>query len=225
MLGTLVNTAAVVVGSLIGFFLHARLPERLTKITFQAIGLFTLFLGFSMALKTQKVLILIFSIVSGALIGELLDIESYLNRFGEWLKRRLRLGSERFSEGLVTAFLVFCMGSMTVLGAVEEGLGKAPNLYLAKSLLDGFASIALAAGLGIGVLFSAIPLFIYQGGLTLLVRLLNTVLTEAVTTEVTAVGGLILVGLGVNLLDRKRIKVLNMLPALVIALLLTLLFT
>ncbi|MEO0071431.1 MAG: DUF554 domain-containing protein [candidate division WOR-3 bacterium] len=225
MIGTIVNTATVIVGSLVGVFLHSRFPERLTKIIFQAIGLFTLFLGFAMALKTQKMLILIFSIVGGALIGELIDIDRHLSRFGEWLKAKLRISGKHFTEGLVTAFLVFCMGSMTVLGAVEEGLGKTPNLYFAKSLLDGFASVALAAGLGLGVLFSAIPLFIYQAGLTLLVRLLNTLLTERIAAEMTAVGGLILIGLGINLLEIKRLKVLNMLPALLVAILLTLIFS
>lgn len=225
MIGTIVNTATVIVGSLVGVFLHTRFPERLTKIIFQAIGLFTLFLGFAMALKTEKMLILIFSIVGGALIGELIDIDRHLSRFGEWLKAKLHISGKHFTEGLVTAFLVFCMGSMTVLGAVEEGLGKTPNLYFAKSLLDGFASIALAAGLGLGVLFSAIPLFIYQAGLTLLVRLLNTFLTERIAAEMTAVGGLILIGLGVNLLELKRLKVLNMLPALLVAILLTLIFS
>ncbi len=188
MLGTLVNTAAVISGSLIGLFLHARLPERLTRITFQAIGIFTVFLGVAMALKTQRAIILIFAVVAGALIGELIDIDRHLNRLGERIKEKLRLGGERFSEGMTTAFLIFCMGSMTVLGAIEEGLGKTPTLYFTKSLLDGFASIALAAGLGIGVLFAALPLLIYQGGLTLLARLLQPLLTDPMTAEMTAAG-------------------------------------
>ncbi len=224
MLGTVINTFTVIVGSLLGLALHARLPERLTKVAFQAIGIFTLFLGFAMALKTQKMLILIFSIVSGSIVGELIDIERYLNDFGEWLKRCLKIGSGRFTEGMVTAFLIFCMGSMTVLGAIEEGLGRVPNLYLAKSILDGFAAIALTAGLGLGVMFSALPLFIYQAGLTVLARGLNTLLTDAITNELTAVGGLILIGLGINLLEIKQLKVLNMLPALVIVVILALIF-
>jgi len=222
--GTLINTVAVIAGSLVGLALHSRLPERLSRMAFQAIGVFTLFLGCSMALKTQKVLILIFSIVFGSIVGELIDIERYLSGFAEWLKRRLKIGTGRFTEGMVTAFLIFCMGSMTVLGAIEEGLGRAPNIYLAKSILDGFASIALAAGLGIGVMFSSLPLFIYQTSLTLLARGLNTFLTEAMTRELTAVGGLILIGLGINLLEIKRLKVLNMLPALIVAVLLALIF-
>lgn len=224
VLGTLVNVAAVVAGSLLGLILHARLPKPLTEIAFQAIGLFTLFFGFSMALKTQHVLILVFAIVGGSIIGELLGIDAGLNRLGEWLKARLRLGSPRFSEGLVAAFLLFCMGSMTVLGAIEAGTGRSPTLYYVKSLLDGFAAIALASALGIGVFFSAIPLFLYQGGLTLLAQVLGTVLSDAIVAETTAAGGLILVGLGINILEIRRLRVANMLPALGVAALLAWLF-
>ncbi len=217
MLGTLVNVAAVIAGSLVGVFFHARLPKRLTNVAFHGIGLFTLFIGFTMAAKTKSLLVLVFSIVLGAITGELLDIDRLLNRLGEWLKARLRLGGDRFAEGLVAAFLLFCMGSMTVLGAIEEGLGGRPNLLAAKSVLDGFASLALAASLGIGVLFSVIPLFVYQGGLTLLAGSLHAVMSDAVVNEVSAAGGLILIGLGITILEIKQLKVLNMLPALVFA--------
>lgn len=217
MLGTLINVGAVIAGSLVGVFFHARLPKRLTTVAFQGIGLFTLFIGFTMAAKTKSLLVLVFSIVLGAIAGELLDIDRLLNRFGEWLKARLRLGGERFAEGLVAAFLLFCMGSMTVLGAIEEGMGGRPNLLAAKSVLDGFASLALAASLGIGVLFSVIPLFIYQGGLTLLAGSLHAVMSDVVVSEVSAAGGLILIGLGITILEIKQLKVLNMLPALVFA--------
>jgi len=217
LLGTLINVGAVIAGSLVGVFFHARLPKRLTTVAFQGIGLFTLFIGFTMAAKTKSLLVLVFSIVLGAIAGELLDIDRLLNRFGEWLKARLRLGGERFAEGLVAAFLLFCMGSMTVLGAIEEGMGGRPNLLAAKSVLDGFASLALAASLGIGVLFSVIPLFIYQGGLTLLAGSLHAVMSDVVVSEVSAAGGLILIGLGITILEIKQLKVLNMLPALVFA--------
>lgn len=220
MLGTLVNVAAVVVGSIVGLLLHARLPRQLSEIAFQAIGLFTLFLGLSMALKTQHVLILVFSVVGGSVVGELLGIETGLNRLGEWLKVRLRIGSSRFSEGLVAAFLLFCMGSMTVLGAIEAGAGRTPTLYYTKSLLDGFAAVALSAALGVGVIFSVIPLFLYQGGLTLGAQLLGPVLSNPVVVEMTAAGGLILIGLGINILELRKLRVSNMLPALVVAALL-----
>jgi uncharacterized membrane protein YqgA involved in biofilm formation len=212
-----VNVGAVVVGSLVGMLFHARLPRRLTAVAFQGIGLFTLFIGFTMATKTQHLLVLIFSIVLGAIAGELLDIDRHLNRFGDCLKAKLKSGSARFTEGLVTAFLLFCMGSMTVLGAIEEGLGGKPNLLVAKSVLDGFASAALAASMGIGVLSSIIPLFVYQGALTLFAGSLKPVLSTAVVNEITAAGGLILIGLGINILEIRQLKVLNMLPALVVS--------
>jgi len=256
LLGTLLNVGSVIAGSLIGLFFHARLPKRLTTVAFQGIGLFTLFIGFTMAAKTKSLLVLVFSIVLGAITGELLDIDRLLNRFGEWLRKRLERkgihhkdtkaqnegipnsgpdsgsgpsclgvlvvddsgpGRSRFAEGLVTAFLLFCMGSMTVLGAIEEGLGGRPNLLAAKSVLDGFASLTLAASLGIGVLFSVIPLFIYQGGLTLLAGSLHAVMSDAVVNEISAAGGLILIGLGITILEIRRLRVLNMLPALVFA--------
>jgi uncharacterized membrane protein YqgA involved in biofilm formation len=237
LLGTLLNVGTVIVGSLIGLFFHARLPKRLTAVAFQGIGLFTLFIGFTMAAKTKSLLVLVFAIVLGAVTGELLDIDRLLNRFGEWLRKRLEKKREsrvesgkstpdfpfptpersRFAEGLVTAFLLFCMGSMTVLGAIEEGMGGRPNLLAAKSVLDGFASLALASSLGIGVLFSVIPLFIYQGGLTLLAGSFHTVMSGVVVNEISAAGGLILIGLGITILEIKQLKVLNMLPALVFA--------
>jgi len=166
MFGTIVNVGAVIAGSLLGLVIHKRMPEKITKLVFQAIGLFTLFLGFTMAGKTSNYLILIFSLVIGSIIGELLNIEKQINKLSDWIKAKSGSSNAKFSEGFLTSFLLFCMGSMTILGAIEEGMGGSPDLLLAKSILDGFSSIALAAAMGIGVLFSAIPLLIYQGGLT-----------------------------------------------------------
>ncbi len=232
MVGTLVNVGAVIAGSVIGLVVRARLPERLTRITFQGIGLFSLAIGVSMAIKTANWLVVVFSIVPGAIAGELIDIDRHLVRLGDWLKLRWPGGRtvgqssddvqahgrpDRFAEGMVAAFLLFCMGSMTVMGAMEEGMGKAPNLLLAKSVLDGFAAVALAAAYGIGVVFSVIPLLVYQGGLSLLAAAAQKALSGPVVNEVSAVGGLLLIGLGINLLEIKQVKVLNMLPALVFA--------
>ncbi len=224
MYGTLINALAVVIGSTIGLTIHSHLPDRLKNITFQAIGIFTLSLGITMVLSAQKLLIIILAIVSGSIIGEMLDLELHLTNLAEQIKGRLKIGTHRFTEGMITAFLVFCMGSMTILGAVEEGLGQFPRLYLTKSILDGFTAVTLAAGLGWGVLFSALPLFVYQAGLTIAARLLSSLLTEKITAELTGVGGLILIGMGLNILEIKRIKVVNMLPALFIALILALIF-
>jgi uncharacterized membrane protein YqgA involved in biofilm formation len=217
MLGTLINAGAVIAGSGVGLLIHAKLPPKITTITFQGIGLFTLVIGFSMAMNTQNFLVMIFSLVIGGILGELIDIGAHLDTLSNFFKIKIKSKNEKFSEGLISAFLLFCMGSMTILGAIEEGLGNPPNLLLAKSVLDGFASIALATTFGIGVLFSVAPLLIYQGGLTLFASLLQNLLSKVVVNEISAVGGLILVGLGINILALKEIKILNMLPALLIA--------
>ncbi|MCK4641541.1 MAG: DUF554 domain-containing protein [Candidatus Marinimicrobia bacterium] len=224
MPGTLINAGTVILGSIIGLILHRRLPEKITAIVFQGIGLFTLFLGFTMAAKTNHYLIMIFSIVIGSIIGQLLSIDSALDRFSNYLKQKVRSDNDKFTDGLITAFLLFCMGSMTILGAFEEGLGGKPNLLLSKSILDGFSSVVLSAGLGIGVIFSVIPLLIYQGGLTLFAGWLGEFFNEIVINEMSAVGGLILIGLGINILEIKKIKVVNMLPGLVVAVILAYIF-
>ena len=217
MLGTIVNTGTVVGGALIGVLIHSRMPERITKTTFQGIGLFTLYIGFTMAMKTGNVLVMVFSIVLGAILGEWIDIEKRMEKLSEWGKRKVGSKNDKFTEGFVTAFMLFCMGSMTILGSIEEGLGGEPTLLLAKSFLDGFGAVALASSLGIGVLFSAVPLFFYQGGLTLLAGLVQGYLTEPIINEVSAVGGLMLIGLGITILEIKKLKILNLLPALVFA--------
>ncbi|MCD6330063.1 MAG: DUF554 domain-containing protein [Candidatus Cloacimonetes bacterium] len=224
MIGTFVNVGAVILGSTIGIILRKKLPEKLTTIAFQAIGLFTIFLGITMAFKTEHYLILIFSLILGSIIGQLIDIDAWLTKISESLKKKWHSKNDKFSEGLVTAFLLFCMGSMTILGAIEEGLGGNPNLLLTKSLLDGFASIALAAALGIGVMLSVIPLLVYQGGLTLCARLFEQSVTLPIINELTAVGGIILIGLGISILEIKKLKVINMLPSLVIVVILTIIF-
>jgi len=224
MLGTLLNASTVIIGSLIGLIIRSKLPKRITKTAFQGVGLFTIILGIMMAIKTTNLLIMIFSIVIGSIIGELIDIDKWINNFGEWLKNKFKTKNQKFSEGLVTAFLLYCMGSMTILGAIEEGLGGVPNLLVAKSILDGFSSIVLAATLGFGVIFSSIPLLIYQGGLTLLASNIQNSLTDIIVNEITAVGGIILLGLGISLLEIKKIKIINMIPSMIIAGILTYLF-
>ena len=224
MFGTLLNASTVIIGSIIGLIVRSRLPKRITDTAFQGVGLFTIILGIMMAIKTNNLLIMIFSVVLGSIIGELIDIDKWINIFGEWLKNKFKSKNQRFSEGLITAFLLYCMGSMTILGAIEEGLGELPNLLVAKSILDGFSSIVLAATLGIGVLFSFIPLLIYQGGLTLLASNVQNFLTEIIINEITAVGGILLLGLGITLLNIKKIKVINMMPSMVIICFLSYLF-
>jgi hypothetical protein len=212
--GTLINVAAVIIGGGVGLLFRSRLPERITNTFFQAIGLFTLFLGFSMSLKTSNPLLLVFSLILGALLGTALRLQERMENAGNYIQKSLKLKGGQFSEGLVTAFLMFCMGSMTILGAIEEGLGGEPKLLMIKSLMDGFSSIALVAALGIGVIFSVIPLLIYQGGLTLLSAWAGEALSEVMIDELSATGGILLIGLGISILGIKRIEVLNLIPAL-----------
>ena len=224
MIGTIVNIIAIIVGSILGLLFHSRFPKKISVIVFQAIGLFTLFLGMSMAFKTNNVIIMIFSMLIGSILGEWIDLEKHMERFSKYIKKKVKSKDAKFTEGMVTATLIYCVGSMAILGSIEEGLGMAPTILLAKSVLDGFVSIALASAMGIGVMFSIIPLFIYQGGLTLFASYLQNFFTEVIINELTAVGGLMLLGLGLNLLEIKKIKVLNMLPSLVVAVILAAIF-
>lgn len=224
MYGTLINASAVMLGSIIGLIINSKIPKKITNTAFHGVGLFTIVLGIMMAIKTNNFLIMIFSIVIGAVIGEIIDIDKRINNFGDWIKKKYKTRNERFSEGFITAFMLYCMGSMTILGAFEEGIYGIPNLLVAKSVLDGFSSIVLAATMGIGVFFSFIPLIIFQGGLTLFASNMQTVFTEIIITELTAVGGVILLGLGITMLEIKKIRVLNMLPSLIIVVILTYLF-
>lgn len=217
MFGTLINAAAILVGGTIGLIIHKKTPDRLIKIAFQGIGLFTLTLGIMMAIKVDNIMFMIFSIILGAVCGELLKIDIALDKFGDRLKKVFRSDNSNFTEGMVTAFLLYCMGSMTVLGAIEEGLGYYPNLLLAKSVLDGISAIALTSTLGLGVIFSIIPLIIFQGGLTLFAELMQVYLTEPVINEISATGGLLLLGLGISILEIKKIKTINMIPSLLFA--------
>lgn len=210
----------VLLGSSIGLLIRSRLPERYIQVIFQVFGLFTLFLGVKMALETQNIMVMIFSLLIGTLLGEWWNLEKGMSKFAEFLKRKMKSRDDNFAEGFITAFLIFCMGSLTVLGAIEEGLGGKPNLLLTKSLMDGFSSMALASALGAGVLFSVIPLFLFQGGLTLGAGTLSELLTDPIVAELSAVGGILLIGLGFTLLEVKKVRIMNMLPALIIVVIL-----
>jgi uncharacterized membrane protein YqgA involved in biofilm formation len=216
MLGTIINVGAVFVGGSIGLLLKKGLPEKYNTIYFQAVGLFTLILGVQMALKMTVPLLVVLSLIAGGLTGEFFRLEEKMNRLGDFIKKKLKVGNENFTEGLVTAFLLFCMGSMSILGPVEEGLtGKVSELLKAKSLMDGFSSILLASALGVGVIFSIIPLLIYQGGITLVVQVLGKHIPETYINEITVVGGILLIGLALDLLKIKKLSIMNMLPALI----------
>jgi len=218
MIGTIINVIAVILGSVIGLVFRSKVPQRLINISFVGIGIFTMILGIQMAIASQEQLFLVFSVVIGSIIGELLDIDKGLINISEWIKKKLNSDNDRFTDGLITAFLLFCMGSMTILGAIEAGINGNIDLLKTKSLMDGFGALALSSTLGIGVLFSAIPLLIYQGALTLLASSLQDYLTQPMIRELSAVGGILLIALAFNILEIKKIKVSNMLPSLLVIL-------
>ena len=221
MIGTFVNIASVLSGSIIGVLLKSRLPKKLTDTVFQALGLFTLALGFIMSIKSQNYLIIVFSLVLGAIMGELIDLERLSDNLSEKVKQKIKIKDEKFSEGMLTAFLLFCMGSLTILGAFNEGMKGDTSLLITKSVMDGFAAIALASAFGSGVAFSVIPLLIYQGGLTIFASYLGKLFSKLMINEMTALGGILLIGLGINILGIKKIKIFNILPALLFVVLFT----
>ena len=216
MLGTLVNVGTVIIGTFIGISFRSKLPDKVLKIIFQSLGLFTLAFGIAMSLKSENYLVIVFSLVIGGIIGQIIDIEAFLNKVSDKVQKKAKLESSTFNEGLITAFLLFCTGPMTILGAIDEGLRSNSDLLLMKSVLDGFAAIALTSALGIGVGFSIIPLFLYQGALTFAAMFLGNFLPESLIIEITAVGGILLIGMGINMLEIKKIKVINLLPAIII---------
>lgn len=215
MLGTLVNFGAILVGGAIGVKFKSVLPQRVIDLLFQVFGLFTLYLGFTMGLKTQNAILIASSLILGALTGSILNLQDKTDRLGESIKSRFNLKGDRFTEGFIVASLLFCMGPVAILGSIEEGIGNEPKLLLIKSLMDGIASIALASSLGVGVIFSALPILIYQGLLTLLAKWVGGSFSEVMINELSAVGGILLIGMAINLLDIKKIKVIDFITALI----------
>ena len=212
MIGTLINSITIVIASLVGIAIGDRLSDRIRISLMRALGLVVAIIGIDMALKTQNVLIVIASVLIGTAIGEIIGIEDWLNRIGS--KFEQRFSKSKFAEGFVTSTLLFCVGSMAIVGPIQEGLTGDTSVLMAKSMLDGISSIALASTLGIGVLFSSIPVLIYQGSITILSRFVEPFVNPSIINELTATGGVLIVAIGIKLLEIKNLKVGNMLPAL-----------
>lgn len=215
-LGSILNALSVIIGSIIGIYFGSFLSQNIRKAVFRIIGLFTLVLGIQMSLKTNQFLILLISLITGTIIGESLSIEKGIESLSNKLKIKLQSENKLFSEGLITAFLLYCIGSMTFIGSIEEGIHQNRTLMYTKSLMDGITSILLASSFGTGVLFSAIPLLIFQSALTLGAFYFESYLYPELITEISAVGGIIIIGIGLNILEITKIKVSNMLPALLL---------
>lgn len=222
-IGTLVNVASVIIGSLIGLALQQVFSEEIKEIVFQAIGLGTILIGINMALKLPDgyMLLLIFSLILGGILGELIHLDQLILELSESLKTLSGSTESRFSEGLITAFLLFCIGSMTILGAIEEGLSQKRDLFYVKSTLDGFSSIALSASLGVGVLFSVIPMLFFQGGLTLIAGKIQKLFDTDTLGLISAVGGLLIIGISINILGLGNINLEKLLPSLFVCILMS----
>ena len=222
MTGTLLNIATVLLGGVIGLIFGARIPEKLKETIIAGMGLFTAAMGLQMFLNTENPLIVLGALLIGTLLGEWWRIEDGLQRLGEYLEQKFSReeddGSNRFVRGFLTASLLFCVGPMAILGSIQDGLTGDYNLLAVKSVLDGFAAMAFASTLGMGVMFSTVIILVYQGGISLLAGQLNAIVSPSMMNELTATGGVILVGLAISsLLEIKKIRVGNMLPALAIA--------
>jgi uncharacterized membrane protein YqgA involved in biofilm formation len=220
MTGTFINIAAVLAGGLLGLLFGARLPERVKQTITAGLGLFTAVIGIQMFIKTDNALIVLGSLLIGGLLGEWWKIEDGLERLGAFLQQRFAAGQEsnRFINGFLTSSLLFCVGPIAILGSIQDGLTGNYELLAIKSILDGFAALAFASTLGVGVLFSTLVILLYQGGISLLAAQFDRLVTAAMLSEMTATGGVILLGIAVSsLLGIKKIRVGSFIPALVIA--------
>lgn len=217
--GTLINAVTVTVGSLTGTAAGERLPKKVQKSVLYVLGLFTLFIGLQSALQSQNILIPLGALLLGTIAGEFLGIQEFLDGIGRWFERRFHLEESQgnVSRGFIVASLVFCVGPLTILGCIEDGLKGDYHLLTIKAMLDLFSSMALAAGLGIGVFLAVFTVLIYQGGLSLFAFALSGVLSDQMMAEMTSTGGLILIGNGLLLLEIKELPLANYLPGLVIA--------
>ncbi|MDR1231525.1 MAG: DUF554 domain-containing protein [Spirochaetaceae bacterium] len=225
MLGTIVNAGVIIVCSLIGALLVKNIPARFEEILKKAIGLAIIYFGLKGAFENRHELLLILSLVSGAIIGELIDIDKGMNRVGAWAESRMGMRGGTFAKGFVSASILFCSGAMAIVGSMQSGLEGNHETLFAKSILDGSISIVFSASLGIGVLFSALAVLVYQGSITLLAMAARTLLTPEIITEMSAVGSLLVAAIGFNFLmasgtasGPKEIKVANLIPAVFVPL-------
>jgi len=220
MASPIVNAMAVIIGSLIGLLLKKGIPKRLTDSVMKALGLCTIFVGITGLFNGENVLVLIISMVLGTLIGEGIDLDLRINRLGEWVELKFKKNDSKKSsgiaEGFVTATLLFCVGAMAIVGSLQSGLTGNHEMIFTKSVLDFIAAIIFASTLGIGVMFSAIAILVYQGSIVLLSSWIAPFLTDATIGEMSAVGSLLILALGLNILGITKIKVMNLVPAVFI---------
>lgn len=223
LLGSLMNAAGIIIGSLLGLLLR-RIPESMKQTVMFGIGLFVMVLGLDMALESEQLFIVIISLVFGAVIGEAIDIEKKLHQTGDWLEKKLsRNQTGDFAQGFVSATLIFVIGAMAIVGSLDSGLRQDHDILYTKSMIDGFTSMVLSSTLGIGVLLSAIPVFLYEGSISLFANIIHQYVPEALLeeliSEITAAGGILILAIGINMLGIKTIRVANLLPSLAVVIL------
>ena len=220
MLGTFVNTAAIIAGCLVGLVFKGRISEKYNKTIIQALSLGVIFIGLKSAFKCNDFILIIISLAIGSLIGEICKIEYRLEKAGGWLETKFSKKDGSFATGFVTSTLLFCIGAMAIVGSLESGLTGDHTTLFAKSTLDGIGAIIFSSTMGIGVLFSAVSVFLYQGTITLAAVYIKPFLVPEVIAQMSSVGGLLIVGIGINMLGlgKNKIKVGNMLPAVFIPL-------
>ncbi len=222
MTGTVTNAVAIVVGGLLGVLLRRGIPDPVKETVIQGLGLSVLLIGLQMALKTENILLVVFSLVLGGVAGQLVDIERRLAALGTRLESRFGGGEGRLSRAFVTASLIYCVGAMAIVGSIEDGLTGNPSILFAKPTLDGVSAVIFGSTMGVGVVFSALPVFLYQGAITLLADTFKNILTDGVIRELSATGGLLILGIGINVLGIREIRVGNLLPSLLVVVLLAL---
>ena len=218
MIATLVNCAAVIIGSLIGLILHTKINESFKRVVYVGAGMISLILGIKMGLVTTRIVFMALALIIGGILGEWWNIEGGILRFGEFLKKRFakKESGKDFAGGFLNASVLFCVGAMTLVGAFKAGAEGNYDLILTKSVMDGFMAIMLTAAMGIGVAFSAITILVYQGGITLLAGVLQPLVNELLLGELTAVGGVLVIMIGLNLLGLSKLKTANYIPALLV---------
>ena len=219
MLGTIVNAAAVLAGCTVGLFLKGGIPKRFNDIIMKALGLSVLYIGIAGSIKCTDTLLLIISLIIGAALGEALNIDQRLNNLGQWVESKFKKSEGGIAEGFVSASLLFCVGSMAIVGSIQSGMQGNHEMLFVKSMLDGITSIIYASTMGIGVAFSALAVFVYQGIITLASGLLGTLLLETQITNIGAIGSVLIIALGLNLLEITKLKVANFLPAVFVPML------
>lgn len=219
MIGTLINCAAIILGSAFGLLLRRGMKDSIAKTVMQGVGMSVILIGVTGAIETSNTLLVILSMVIGGVVGAWINIDEKMNQLGAWAQKKLTRSddeSNTFAKGFVTASLVYCVGAMAVVGALDSGIRGDHSTLIAKAALDGITAIIFSSSLGIGVMLSAVPVLIYQGAIALLGNAIAPLLSDVVVQEMSAVGGLLIMGIGVNMLLEKDIKVANLLPAILI---------